>query len=127
MENLPRAILRAHPQASAPINGHVPRAHDTQVIWLQFYTQKPTRDPRRKKGYARYVPNRIGVRGHGGRHVCYLVSKEVPIQIMEANNPRVNACKPAVKSTKYQVISTVATVDENCPLQLWSRFLPHMQ
>ena len=33
----------------------------------------------------------------------------------------------AVKSTKYHVKSIVATADENCPLQLWSRFLPQMQ
>ena len=57
----------------------------------------------------------------------YFVSEEVPIQIVEADNHRVNACKPAVNSTKYHVISTVATVDKTCTLQLWSRFLPQMQ
>ena len=70
MENLLRTILRAHPQASAPINGHVPRAHDTQKIWRQLYAQKTTWDPRRKKRCTVYASNITGVHNHRRRHVC---------------------------------------------------------
>ena len=57
----------------------------------------------------------------------YIASQKVPIQIVAPDDHKVNACEPAVKSTKCHVISSIATVDENCPLQLWSRFLPQMQ
>ena len=46
---------------------------------------------------------------------------------MAPDDHKINACKLAVKSTKYQVISSTTTMDEMCPLQLWSRFLLQMQ
>ena len=48
-------------------------------------------------------------------------------QNVEAHHHNVNAAKPAVKSTKYHLISHVDTVDVNWPIQLWSEMLPQIQ
>ena len=46
---------------------------------------------------------------------------------MEAHNHRVNAAEPAAKTEKYQIIAHIATLDHQCPIQLWSKLLPQMQ
>ena len=37
------------------------------------------------------------------------------------HNHRVNAAEPAVKTAKYHLIVALATLDWNCPIQLWSK------
>ena len=54
----------------------------------------------------------------------YINSQQVKIQLVEPHNHRVNAAETAVKAAKYHLISALATVDPDCPLQLWDRFLP---
>ena len=46
----------------------------------------------------------------------FIASQYVPVQIVEPDSHRVNATKPAVKSMKYHVISSIATVDPHCLL-----------
>ena len=57
----------------------------------------------------------------------YIKSENVAIQIVEPYNHRVNAAEPAVKTAKYHMISCFATVDINCPLQLWDKSCPQIQ
>ena len=45
-------------------------------------------------------------------------------QTVEAHIHSTNATKPAVKTTKYHVISHIDTLDVNCPIQLWAKMLP---
>ena len=57
----------------------------------------------------------------------YITSEETRIQLVEPHNHRVNAAEPAVKSVKYHTIASLATMDPNCPIQLWCRFLPQIE
>lgn len=57
----------------------------------------------------------------------YINSQQVKIQLVKPHNHRVNAAETAVKAAKYHLISALATVDSNCPLQLWDRFLPQVK
>ena len=56
----------------------------------------------------------------------FLKNKGTVIQNLEAHNHRVNAAEPAVKTAKYHIISHVAMLDHQCPMQLWSKMLPQM-
>ena len=57
----------------------------------------------------------------------FLIKKSTTRQNVEAHNHRVNAAEPAVKTAKYHIIAHVATLDHQCPIQLWSKMLPQMQ
>ena len=57
----------------------------------------------------------------------YVTSKNVTIQLVEPYNHRVNAAKSAVQKVKSNFKSALATLDKNCPLQLWDQFLPQVQ
>ena len=57
----------------------------------------------------------------------FLIKKGTAIQNVEAHNHKVNVAEPAVKTAKYHIISHVATLDHQCPIQLWSKMLPQMQ
>ena len=57
----------------------------------------------------------------------YVTSKNTKIQLVEPHNHRVNAAEPAVKTVKAHFKSALATLDKNCPLQLWDKFLPQVQ
>ena len=48
----------------------------------------------------------------------YIKSEKVAIQLLKPYNHRVNAAELAVKTPKCYMISCLATVDINCPLQL---------
>ena len=52
----------------------------------------------------------------------YIASEKGPIQIVAQDDQKINTCEPSVNSTKYHVMSTIATAGKTCPLQLWSRF-----
>ena len=57
----------------------------------------------------------------------YLQKENVDIQIVEPHNHRVNAAEPAVKAIKYHMIAGLATVDPDCPMQIWDKMLQQMQ
>ena len=56
-----------------------------------------------------------------------LHEKETKIQLAEANNHRINAAEPAVKSTKYHTIAHFSTLDPECPVQLWCKMLEQVE
>ena len=46
---------------------------------------------------------------------------------MEPHNHRVNAAEPAVKTVKYHTLASLATLDPNCSIQLWCRFIEQIE
>ena len=58
---------------------------------------------------------------------AYIRSQDTKIQLVEPHNHRVNAAEPAVKAVKYHCLAGFATMDPNCPMQIWDRFLPQFQ
>ena len=57
----------------------------------------------------------------------FLTTQGTTRQNVEAHNHRANAAEPAVKTAKYHLISHLATLDPNCPIQLWSQMLPQIE
>ena len=57
----------------------------------------------------------------------FIRNNDTDIQLVEPHNHRVNAAETGIKATKYHVIAGLQTVDPDCPLQLWSKFLEQMQ
>ena len=57
----------------------------------------------------------------------FIKSNGTDIHIVEPYNHSVNTVEHAVKAIKYHVIIGLATVDINCPLQLWDLFLAQMK
>ena len=53
----------------------------------------------------------------------YINSEETNIQLVESHNHRVNAAEPTVKFVKYHTLASFATLNPNCPIQLWCNFL----
>jgi hypothetical protein len=49
------------------------------------------------------------------------------IHLVPPHNHRVNAAERAIATFKEHFISALATVDKNCPLQLWDDFLPQVE
>ena len=47
-------------------------------------------------------------------------------QNVEAHHHNANAAEPAVKTTKYHIISHTVTMDSSCPIQLWREMNPHI-
>ena len=43
------------------------------------------------------------------------------------HNHRVNAAEPAVKTAKYHLIAALATLDDDCPIQLWSKMVSRIR
>ena len=56
----------------------------------------------------------------------FLIKKGTAIQNAEAHNHKVNAAEPEVKTAKYHITAHVATLDHQCPIQLWSKMLQQM-
>ncbi len=57
----------------------------------------------------------------------YITSQNIDIQLVPPANHRVNAAERAIGTFKEHFIAGLATVDCNCPLQLWDEFLPQAQ
>ena len=55
---------------------------------------------------------------------AYIKKEDVRIQLVEPHNHQVNATEPAIKATKYHIITGLQTVNPECPLQLWEKFIP---
>ncbi len=58
------------------------------------------------------------------RHIC---TEKLNIQLVPPHNHRVNAAERAIGTFKEHFIAALATVDMNCPLQLWDEFLPQVE
>ena len=57
----------------------------------------------------------------------YIIVKQTNEQLVEPHNHRVNAAEPAVKSVKYHALAAFATLDPNCPIQLWDQFIEQIE
>ena len=57
----------------------------------------------------------------------FIKEQEVPIQLVEPGNHRVNAAEMGVKTGKYHLISSLATVAKSSPLQLWCQYIPKIE
>ncbi len=57
----------------------------------------------------------------------YIKKEDAQIQLVEPHNHQVNTAKTAIKATKYHIIAGLQTVNPECPLQLWAKFIPQMQ
>ncbi len=53
----------------------------------------------------------------------YINSEDTSIQLVELHNHRVNVAETAVKCIKYHTLASFATLDPDCPIQLWCKFL----
>ena len=58
---------------------------------------------------------------------AYVKRQNTIIQLVEPYNHRVNAAETAVKAAKYHLLAALATVDPQCPTQLWDKFLPRVE
>ena len=56
----------------------------------------------------------------------FIKEQEVPIQLVEPGNHRVNAEQMGVKTGKYHLISILATVAISIPLHRWCQYLPQL-
>jgi len=57
----------------------------------------------------------------------YIRSEQINIQLIPPHNHRVNAAEQAIATFKEHFIAALATVDMQCPLQLWDEFLPQVE
>ena len=57
----------------------------------------------------------------------FLRKKDTDIQIVEAHNHAVLAAEPTVNSATYHTIAYLATINLNCPIQLWRNFVPQIE
>ena len=57
----------------------------------------------------------------------FLEGKGTTRHMVAPHNHRVNAAEPAVKTAKYHLIAALATLDDDCPIQLWSKMVKQVQ
>jgi hypothetical protein len=57
----------------------------------------------------------------------HIRSNKLDIQLVPPHNHRVNAAERAIGTFKEHFVAALATVDVNCPLQLWDEFLPQVK
>ena len=57
----------------------------------------------------------------------FIKEQEVPIQIVEPGNHHVYAAEMGVKTGKYHLIFSLATVTKSSPLQLWFQYIPQIK
>ena len=57
----------------------------------------------------------------------FLRKKKTDIQIVEAHKHAVLAAEPAVKLITYHSIAHLTTIDPNCPIQLWCKFISQIE
>jgi len=58
---------------------------------------------------------------------AHIRSNKMDTHLVPPLNHRVNAAKRAIAIFKEHFISALATVDKDCPLQLWDDFLPQVE
>jgi hypothetical protein len=54
-------------------------------------------------------------------------SNKMNIHLVPPHNHRINAAKCAIATFKEHIIAGLATVNRNCPLQLWDKFLHQVE
>jgi hypothetical protein len=54
---------------------------------------------------------------------AYIKSNKMDIHLVPPHNHHINAAKCAIARFKEHFITGLTTVDRNCPLQLWDKFL----
>jgi hypothetical protein len=57
----------------------------------------------------------------------HIRTKKLDIQLVSPHNHRVNAAERAITTFKEHFVTALATVNMNCPLQLWDEFLPQVE
>ena len=58
----------------------------------------------------------------------YIQSNKTEIQLVEPHtNHRVNAAEVAVKAVKYHTLAHLATMNPDCPLQIWCKFVKQIK
>jgi hypothetical protein len=57
----------------------------------------------------------------------HIRTAQLDIQLVPPHNHRVNAAERAIGTFKAHFVAALATVDMNCPLQLWDEFLPQVE
>jgi hypothetical protein len=55
---------------------------------------------------------------------AHIQSNHVEIHLVPPHNHQINATERAIATFKEHRISALATVNRNCPLQLWDDFIP---
>jgi hypothetical protein len=58
---------------------------------------------------------------------AHIKANKMNIHLVPPHNHRVNAAERAIATFKEHFIVGLATVDKNCPLQLWDEFLPQIE
>jgi hypothetical protein len=58
---------------------------------------------------------------------AHIRTNSMDIHLVPPHNHRVNAAEHAIATFKEHFISALATVDKDCPLQLWDDFLPQVE
>jgi hypothetical protein len=58
---------------------------------------------------------------------AHIQSNHMDIHLIPPHNHRVDATKPTIATFKEHFISALATINRNCPLQLWDDFLPQVE
>jgi len=58
---------------------------------------------------------------------AHIRSNKMDFHLVPPHNHRVNAAKRAITTFKEHFISALATVNKDCPLQLWDDFLPQVK
>jgi hypothetical protein len=57
----------------------------------------------------------------------HIRTNRMTIQLVPSHNHHVNATEQAIRTFKKHFVTTLATVDNLCPLQLWDEFLPQVK
>jgi hypothetical protein len=58
---------------------------------------------------------------------AHIKANKMNVHLVSPHNHRVNASERAIATFKEHFIAGLATVDKNCPLQLWDDFLPQIE
>ena len=58
---------------------------------------------------------------------AYIRKEKIAIQLVLPHNHRVNAAERAIATFKDHFVAALATLDINCPLQLWDEFIFQVQ
>jgi len=58
---------------------------------------------------------------------AHIRSNKMDVHLVPPHNHRENVAECAITTFKEHFISALATVDKDCPLQLWDNFLPQVE
>ena len=61
----------------------------------------------------------------GGKN--YITYNHTDTQLVEPRNHHVNAAEVALKAVKHHTLAHLATIDPDCPIQLWCKFVRQIQ